>query len=57
MKILSLCNKFDIFNNTGACMLDSMYHMTLKLLLNCFFSNENAMILSYIWDIIMIVNT
>ena len=30
--ILSLfCNKFDNFNNTGAPMLDSIYHMTLKL--------------------------
>ena len=25
-------NKFDKFNNTGARMLDSIYHMTLKLL-------------------------
>ena len=31
--ILSLFrNKLDIFNNTGAGMLDSIYHMTLKLL-------------------------
>ena len=30
--ILSLfCNKFNKFNNTGARMLDSIYHMTLKL--------------------------
>ena len=34
--ILSLFrNKFDKFNNTGARMLDSIYHMTLKLLKNC----------------------
>ena len=26
------CNKFNKFNNTGARMLDSIYHMTLKLL-------------------------
>ena len=25
-------NKFNKFNNTGAQMLDSIYHMTLKLL-------------------------
>ena len=25
------CNKVDKFNNTGAPMLDSIYHMTLKL--------------------------
>ena len=31
--ILSLFrNKFNKFNNTGARMLDSNYHMTLKLL-------------------------
>ena len=24
-------NKFNKFNNTGALMLDSIYHMTLKL--------------------------
>ena len=29
--ILSLfCTKFDKFNNTGARMLDSIYHLTLK---------------------------
>ena len=27
-------NKFNKFNNTGALMLDSIYHMTLKLLKN-----------------------
>ena len=33
LSILSLFrNKFDKFNNTGARMLDSVYHMTLKLL-------------------------
>ena len=31
--ILSLFrNKFDRFNNRGARMIDSIYHMTLKLL-------------------------
>ena len=34
-RILSLfCNMFNKFNNTGARMLDSIYHMTLKLLSN-----------------------
>ena len=33
--ILSLfVNEFNKFNNTGARMLDSIYHMTLRLLLN-----------------------
>ena len=33
LSILSLFfrKEFDIFNNTGARMLDSVYHMTLKL--------------------------
>ena len=36
--ILSLFRKeFDKFNNTGAQMLDSIYHMTLKLLLKIAF--------------------
>ena len=28
-------NEFYKFNNTGARMLDSTYHMTLKILRNC----------------------
>ena len=31
------CNKFNKFNKTGAGMLDSIYHMTLKLFLNHIF--------------------
>ena len=40
-------NKFFKFNNTGARMLDSIYHMTLKLLKNCIFWHwdENIKIL------------
>ena len=30
-------NSFNKFNNTGARMLNSFYHMTLKLLLNLIF--------------------
>ena len=38
LSILSLfCNKFNKFNNTGARMLDSIYHMTLKLPKNSIF--------------------
>ena len=33
LSILSLfCDKFNKFNNTGARMLDSIYHITLRLL-------------------------
>ena len=36
--ILSLsCNEFNKFNDTGARMLDSIYHMTLKLFWNNIF--------------------
>ena len=33
--LLLFLNKFNNFNNTGARMLDSIYHMTLKLIKNC----------------------
>ena len=36
-------NKFNKFNNTGAPMLDSIYHMTLKLKIA--FLRENVKIL------------
>ena len=46
--ILSLfCNEFNKFNNTGAGMLDSIYHMTLILLKNCIFWCENVKILPF----------
>ena len=31
LSILSLFQKFNILNNTGAQMLDSIYHMSFKL--------------------------
>ena len=31
------CNKLNKLNNTGAQMLDSIYHMILKILKNCIF--------------------
>ena len=33
---INFCNEFDNLNNTGAQMLDFIYHMTLKL-----FSNQD----------------
>ena len=36
-KILSFCNELNKFNNTGARMLYSIYHMALKLLRNRIF--------------------
>ena len=39
--ILSLfSNQFDEFNNTEARMLDSINHMTFKVLINCIFGVE-----------------
>ena len=35
--ILLLFHEFNKFNNTGARMIDSIYHMTLKLLKNHIF--------------------
>ena len=28
-----LCNKLNEFSNTGALMLDAIYHMTIKIIL------------------------
>ena len=48
LSILSLFrNEFDKFNNTRARMLDSIYHMTFKIILNYHFSRKNAIILSF----------
>ena len=45
--ILSLFrNEFNKFNNTGARMLDSIYHMTLRLLLKLISGVKNVIILS-----------
>ena len=50
--ILSLFrNEFIKFNNTGARMLDSIYHMTLRLLLNII-SGVNSL---YVRNTIMVV--
>ena len=46
--ILSLfCNKLNKYNNTRAWLLDSNYHMKLKLLKNQIFGVKNVKILPY----------
>ena len=35
-------NEFDKFNNTGAQMLDSFYHMTIKITSKSNFSREKC---------------
>ena len=45
-RVLSLFrNEFNKFNNTGARMLDSIYHLTLNLKKKSHFWRENAKIL------------
>ena len=47
--ILSLFrNKFNKFNKTGARMLDSIYHMTLKLLKNRIFGVKTSDVAIYL---------
>ena len=40
-------NKFNKSNNTGAQMLDSIYHMTFKIILKSNFWHENVRVLPY----------
>ena len=41
--ILSLfCNEFNKFNNLGARVIDSIYHMTLKILKNYIFAVKTS---------------
>ena len=43
--LLLFRNEFNKFNNTGARMLDSIYHMILKLIKNRIHWRENVKIL------------
>ena len=49
--------KFNKFNNTGARMLDSIYHMTLKLLQNHIFVVKTTMFCHLVRNVIMDVIT
>ena len=56
--ILSLfCNLSNKFNNTGARMLDSVYHRTSKLNKTSHFVLENVNILSFLRNVIVNVIT
>ena len=59
LSILSLfSNKFNKFNITGARILDSIYHMTLRLLLKSHFWRKKFKILRFchfILNIVMVV--
>ena len=47
--LLNLLNEFNKFNNTGAQMLDSIYHMTLKLVKNHIFGVKTSRF-SHLWS-------
>ena len=52
--ILSLFpNEFNKFNNTGARMLDSFYHMTLKLIKNGIFGVKTSRFCCLLYNVIM----
>ena len=52
--ILSLLrNEFDKFKNTEAQMLGSIYHMTLKILNNCFFGVKTSRVSLILRNVIM----
>ena len=56
--ILSLFrNEFNKFNKTGALMLDSIYHMTLRILLNLISSVKTLYLCHYVCNVVMGVIT
>ena len=56
--ILSLFrNKFNKFNNTRAGMLDSIYHMTLRLLWNIISAIKTSYFCHYVRNVVMDVIT
>ena len=56
--ILSLFhNKFNKLNNTGAWLLDSIFHMSLKILKNCIFGVKTSRFSLILGNIIMDIIT
>ena len=52
--ILSLFrNEFDKFNNPGARMIDSIYHMMFKLFCNCIFGVKTSNFCHALHNVIM----
>ena len=49
--------EFNKFNKTGARMLDSIYHMTLKILKNCIFGLKTSRVSLILRNVIMDVIT
>ena len=50
-------NEFNKFNNTGARIIDSIYHMTLKILKNCIFGVKTSRFSLILCNVIMNVIT
>ena len=50
-------NKFNTFNNTGARMLDSIYHMTLKSHQNCIIGVNTSIFCHLLRNVIIDVIT
>ena len=56
--ILSLfCNEFNKFSNTGARMLDSIYHITSTLITNHIFFVKMSRFVSLLCNVIMDIIT
>ena len=55
--LLLFCNEFNKFNNTGARMLDSIYHMPLKFIKNCIFDVKTSRFCHLLRNVIMDVIT
>ena len=53
----SFRNKFNKFDNTGARVLDYIYHMTLRLLLNLISGVKKLYFCHYVRNIVMDVKT
>ena len=50
-------NEFNKFNNTGAQMLDSIYHLTLKFIKNRFFGVKKSRFCHLLCNVILDVLT
>ena len=55
--LLLFHNKFNKFNNTGAQMLDSIHHMTLKLIKHSIFGMKTSRFCHLLCNVIMDVIT
>ena len=50
-------NEFNKFNNTGARMLDSIYHMPFKIMKNCIFGVKTSRFHLILHNVLMDVIT